>query len=67
MSKTKNFHSQLFEERQDFVTDDTYEDFMKMQKDQHERTEMELVQQHEGSKSNRSMRQAVEKINDLPF
>ena len=66
MSKTKNFHNNLFEEEQQFFTDDSYEDFMQMQKDQHEKQELELLQQHEGSKANRLM-STVGQINDLPF
>lgn len=82
MSATKEYFSQLFEEQHhDFVTDDTYQDFLRMQREHQIQTELsevdeELSEQHEGAKLNQSADWRKQEniffsktpaINDLPF
>lgn len=80
MSATKNFYGE-FLHNEHFVTDDTYEDFMRMQQENSQQKELQSIQedelssQHEGAKSNRSMNTLAsnqseffsKSINDLPF
>jgi len=72
MSKTKEFY---FNGSQDepFVTDDTYNDFLQMQRHHHEQQELESLQEEiNGAAQNRSMSSKQKSFfqnepNDLPF
>jgi hypothetical protein len=65
MSKIKTFYQDFFQE-ENFVTDDSYADYLRM-KENHEQQQMleELNEQHEGAKMNRSFNRT--NPNDLPF
>jgi hypothetical protein len=61
----------LPENQDDFVTDDLYEDFLQIQKDNSEKQALELINQHEATVSNRQLsarkNDFFKQTDDLPF
>lgn len=75
MSATKNFHFETINGLNEFPqnVDDSYEDYLLMEKQNREQQEQEEINEQESAANNRSMyaKQSEEffkeQINDLPF
>lgn len=55
-----------------FITDDCYDDYLLMKKEHDQKQEMELINQHEATLSNRTLAASrpeffIKKTDDLPF